>query len=144
VETATRRPLMLRDVEFMPPEASGDWCRWWFPVAPVAAVTEVAVWQAGAWVVLAPSDWLLVMGHDEPQLLLDAGVREIYGSAALRVRASVGHAAVPQALLQAVILIATEWHVAGAGLGDMVPEIRSFAAHALIRQNRYVRPRILA
>jgi hypothetical protein len=144
VETSTRRPLMARNVEIMPPDTSDAWLRWWFPVAPVREITEVAVWQDDAWLVLPATDWRLVMGHDEPQLVLADGVREVYGAAGLRVRATVGHDVPPQALLQAVILIATEWHVAGAGLGDAVPTINSFAAHALIRQNRYVRPQICA
>lgn len=144
VETATRRPLMVRAVEIMPPTVSGEWTCWWFPVAPVQDVTEVAVWHDGDWLALAATDWRLVRAHDEPQLVLGDAVRSVYGAADIRVRCSVGHTVVPQALLQAVILIATEWHLAGAGMGDAVPAINSFAAHALIRQSRYVRPQICA
>jgi hypothetical protein len=144
VETATRRPLVVRDVEILPPVDAGDWLCWWFPVAPVVAVAEVAVWRDNAWVALTPGDWSLKMAHDEPHIVLSDEVRAAHGDAAVRVRASVGHTLVPDALLQAVILIATEWHMAGAGIGDAVPMVNSFPAHAIIRKNRYIRPRIVA
>jgi uncharacterized phiE125 gp8 family phage protein len=145
VEDATRRPLAVRAVEILAPVTTGQgWRRWWFPAAPVAAVTAVAVWSDGGWVDLDPGDWVLESAHDEPQLVLAESVRAVFGGAAIRVQANLGHASgqIPQPLKQAVILIAQEWHMAGAGLGDTVPEVRSFAAHALIRQQRYSRPRV--
>lgn len=146
VEEGTRRPILPRPVELMPPVTSDGWCRWWFPVAPVVSVTEVAVWDPDtlAWVALTGADWSLEMAHDEPQLVLVDAVREVHGAAAIRVRATVGSAVPDERLKQAVILIAQEWHMAGAGLGDTVPEVRSFAAHALIRQTRYIRPKVVA
>lgn len=144
VEEATRRPLARRVVELRPPVTSDGWCRWWFPVAPVLSVTEVAIWDGAAWVVLPATDWRLEAAHDEPQLMLVPAVREVYGAAAIRVTAEVGHEVIDPRLVQAVILIAHEWHLAGAGLGDAVPAVNSFAAHALIRQVRYTRPKIVA
>jgi uncharacterized phiE125 gp8 family phage protein len=144
VETSTRRPLVARLVEILPPTASGEWTCWWFPVAPVQSVSEVAVWHDDDWLPLAATDWRLLRAHDEPQLVLGEAVRSVYGAADIRVQCTVGHTVVPAGLMQAVILIATEWHAAGAGLGDAVPTINSFAAHALIRQQRYIRPRVMA
>lgn len=144
VEAATRRPLAKRSVEILPPVTSTGWCRWWFPVAPLVQVTSVAVWTAGAWLVLAGTDWSVEMAHDEPQLVLSEAVRSVYGAAAIRVQAEVGHAVIDERLKQAVILIAQEWHIAGAGMGDASVTVNSFAAHALIRQTRYVRPGIVA
>lgn len=144
VEEATRRPLARRVVEIRPPVTSGAWCRWWFPVAPVVEVTEVAIWNGADWVVLPATDWRLEEAHDQPQLVLVDAVREVYGEAAVRVTAEVGHDVIDPRLKQAVILIAQEWHLAGAGLGDAMPAVNSFAAHALIRQVRYTRPKIVA
>jgi hypothetical protein len=147
VEAGANRPLVVRPVEFIAPASSGQcWTRWWFPCAPVAEVTEVAVMTSAAWTVLDPADWLLEFGHDEPQLVLADSVRTDHGAVPVRVRANVGYAAgrLPAPLLQAVILTAQEWHMAAAGLGDAVTEVRSFTAHALIRQNRYSRPKVCA
>lgn len=144
VEEATRRPMAVRLVEILPPVSSDGWCRWWFPLAPVKQVIEVAVWTAAAWAVLPGTDWSIEMAHDEPQLVLADAVRQVYGAAAIRVQAEVGQAVIDDRLKQAVILIAQEWHMAGAGLGDAVPTVNSFAAHALIRQTRYIRPKVLA
>lgn len=144
VEEATRRPMARRVVEVRPPVTSDGWCRWWFPCAPVVEVTEVAIWDGAAWVVLPGTDWRLEAAHDEPQLVLVEAVRQVYGAAAVKVTAEVGHSVIDVRLKQAVILIAQEWHLAGAGLGDAVPEVNSFAAHALIRQTRYTRPKIVA
>ena len=143
VEAATRRPLAKRQVEILPPVTSDGWCRWWFPVAPVVQVTSVAVWTASAWLVLAGTDWSVEMAYDEPQLVLSEAVRTVYGAAAIRVWAEVGHAIIDARLKQAVILSAHEWHMAGAGMGDASVTVNSFAAHALIRQTRYVRPGIV-
>lgn len=147
IETATARPLVVREVEFQAPLTSGGaWTRWWFPVAPVQSITAVSVYSDGAWVDLDAADYRLDCGHDEPQLVLADSVRSVYAAAPVRVTALCGHdlAAVPMTLKQAVILVAQEWHAAGAGLGDAVPEVRSFAAHALIRQARYRRPKLVA
>ena len=144
VEAATHRPMGLRSVEILPPVTAVGWCRWWFPVAPVVAVTEVAVWTAGAWLALPGTDFSLEQAFDEPQLVLGDAVRQVYDAAAVRVRAQVGHDVVPDRLKQAVILIAHEWHLAGSGVGDAMADVRSFAAHALIRQVRYIRPGVVA
>lgn len=143
VEAATRRPMAPRKVELRPPVGNGCWSRWWFPVAPVVQIDEVAVWTGSAWQALAASDYSLEMAHDEPQLVLIAAVREIHGDAAIRVQAEVGAMPINERQRQAVILIAQEWHLAGAGMGDASVEVNSFAAHALIRQVRYIRPGIV-
>jgi hypothetical protein len=108
--------------------------------------SDLAVMTGAAWMVLDPADWLLEFGHDEPQLVLADSVRADHGAAPVRVQANVGYAAgkSPGPLLQAVILTAQEWHMAAAGLGDAVTEVRSFTAHALIRQSRYTRPKVCA
>jgi uncharacterized phiE125 gp8 family phage protein len=149
IETATNRALALRDVEFLPPVTSGggcSWSRWWFPIAPVAAVTTVEVWDGAAWVEIDAGDYALEDGFNEPQLVLASTVREAWPDARLRVRASCGHAGatVPEPLKQAVILTARDWHLAGAGLGDAVAQVISFTAQALIRQRKYVRPQVVA
>lgn len=143
VETATRRPLALREVEIMAPVTSGPWLRFWFPVAPVSAISAVDVFDGSAWVTLDAAEYSLEFAHDEPQLVLAQSVRSVWPNGLVRITASVGHdsAAIPAGLKQAVILIAQEWHGAGAGIGDAVTEVRSFAAHNLIRQARYQRPR---
>lgn len=148
VERGTNRAIRTRAVEFMAPVTSGgcSWTRFWFPVAPVAQLTSVEVWDGAAWVALDAADYALEDAHDEPQLVLADTVRAAWGSARIRITASVGHAAgaEPAGLKQAVVLVAQEWHLAGTGLGDMVPEVRSFGAHALMRQARYIRPRVVA
>jgi uncharacterized phiE125 gp8 family phage protein len=146
VEEGARRPILPRPVEILPPVTSEGWCRFWFPVAPVQAVTAVQIWNeaTGLWVTLPGTDWSLDMAHDEPQLVLVEAVRQVYGAAAVKLQATVGSTVPDDRLRQAVILIAQEWHLAGAGMGDVAPEVRSFAAHALIRQTRYRRPKVVA
>ncbi len=145
VETGARRLLTPRGVQF---QYRGAWAqRWWAPVAPVTAVSEVA-WQdaAGAWTPLAPGSWRLEMPHDEPQLVYsDAAFAGVTDQAApVRVTAQAGSAAgqAPEALRQAVILIAKEWLDQGIAVGEAQgPQAPlSFGARALIRQGRYLRP----
>lgn len=123
VETATRRPLMPRDVEFAVPE--GDWQEWWLPVAPVLSVLDAGAGE-------------LRNAFDEPRLLRGSGL-----GATLRVR--VGYEIrdqVPPALVNAVILLAKEWLDFGMALpgdGSALPPL-SFGAIRLIKQRRYKRP----
>lgn len=149
IETATNRALALRDVEFLPPLTSGggcSWSRWWFPVAPVAAVSKVEAWDGDAWLEIDPGDYALEDGFNEPQLVLASAVRTAWPDARLKVTASCGHAAgaLPAPLRQAIILTARDWHLSGAGLGDAVATVVSFTAQALIRQGKYLRPRVVA
>ncbi|SIO36538.1 phage conserved hypothetical protein, phiE125 gp8 family [Rhodovulum sp. ES.010] len=140
VEAATRRPMTPREVEFHPRAVGG--LRWWFPVAPVSAVSAIA-WQevGGAWADLDAALAWLEAGHDEPQLVLPAGFLDgVADGAALKVTATVGASAVPRHLAEAVILIAKDWYDAGIATEDMVQKRVAFGARRIIQQQRYRRP----
>jgi uncharacterized phiE125 gp8 family phage protein len=148
VEVASRRPLSVRavEIEFDLAESLGMW-RWWFPVAPVVSVSEVAAlssFQPDAEIPL--EDVALQRGFDEPQLRFSHAalmVADPSKNQSVRVRATVGYAEnqQPTALKQAIILIVKEWYDAGVSIGDLTEAAVSFNVKALIKQQRYVRPR---
>ena len=148
VEVASRRPLTERavEIEFDLAEAHG-FRRWWFPVAPVSAVTSVtAVQPLVAETAIALDQVDVHRGHDEPQLwLTDAALAIADPSKAqsVRVEATVGYAEgeLPKGLAHAIILIVKEWYDAGVSIGDLTEASVSFNVKALIKQQRYYRPR---
>jgi uncharacterized phiE125 gp8 family phage protein len=124
VELASGRPMLARDLRLVTP--AGPWRRWWFPVAPVLAVTLI---EGGTAELLTP--------FGEPMLARDSG------DAALTITATVGYVdadAVPAALKQAVILMAKDWLEAAVTLEEIKRDGLSFGAKALIKQQRYRRP----
>ncbi len=148
VEIASRRPLTERavEIEFDIARVHG-FRRWWFPIAPVSAVTSVtAVQPLVAETEIALDQVSLHRGHDEPQLwLTDAAlaIANLCTVQTLRLEATVGFAAgkLPQGLVQAIILIVKEWYDAGVSIGDLAEASVSFNVKALIKQQRYYRPR---
>ncbi|WP_066706956.1 hypothetical protein [Celeribacter ethanolicus] len=140
VETASGRPIGVRSVRFEVPIQSGC-TRWWFPVAPVAALTKIQGLVAGVWGNLDPGAVHVEFGHDEPQLVMPAGFLSS-GEDAIAVEATVGAdvGAREKALKQAVILIAKSWFEAGISVEEFSEAQMSFGARALIRQARYKRP----
>jgi uncharacterized phiE125 gp8 family phage protein len=148
IEVASRRPLTERavEIEFDLAEAHG-FRRWWFPIAPVSAVTSVtAVQPLVAETAIALDQVDVQRGHDEPQLwLTDAALAIADPSKAqsVRVEATVGYAEgkLPNGLAHAIILIVKEWYDAGVSIGDLTEASVSFNVKALIKQQRYYRPR---
>ena len=142
VETATRRPMIARDVVITFRACGGR--RWWCPCAPVAAVDGVAVQQAdGSFAAVAAEDWRLERGADEPSLVFSEGLDWLASGGVVEVTCSVGYAegAAPRQLAQAVVLLAKEWMDAGITVepGQAVPQM-GFGVRALMRQVRYARP----
>ncbi|TMV84475.1 hypothetical protein FGG78_21700 [Thioclava sp. BHET1] len=143
VETATRRPMLPRNVTFT--ITAGPWLRWWFPVCPVVQITGLT-WLApdGTETALDLAGTVLRNPGEEPQLQIPEGYfPESAPHAELRIAASVGcaAAAVPLGMKQAVLLIAKEWFDAGVALDQAVVQPMTFAAETLIRKYRYKRPR---
>jgi uncharacterized phiE125 gp8 family phage protein len=146
VELASNRPLSPRTVEFIIP--FNGWVRWWFPVAPVSALVEIATRnEAGVWVVHDHSEFILHQPFDEPCLEIPVGWSGVATwPSAVRVRALAGYQAteLPQTLRQAIILLAKEWFEAGIALEEtQVPHL-TFGISRLIRQRRYRRPCIVS
>ena len=142
VETACRRPMLPRSVEFMAP--AGFWTCWWVPVAPVETIDLLSYLdENGAWIDLLASDFSLSGNFDEPVLKLAGGLRSTaLGSLQLRVQATVGYSGdtYPLAMKQAIILLVKEWFEAGLAVDEAVTSKLSFGIHALIKQQRYARP----
>ncbi|PCJ75529.1 MAG: hypothetical protein COA53_06440 [Rhodobacteraceae bacterium] len=142
IETACRRLMLSRPVEFMAP--AGYWTNWWFPVAPVIALDKVSyIDAAGAWADLTTADFKVITEFDEPILVVPEGFRSsVVGNKALRIQATVGYvdATYPLAMKQAVILLVKEWFEAGIAVDDAVVAKLSFGIHTLIKQRRYARP----
>lgn len=149
IETATRRPMLERSVEFQC-RATG-WRRWWFPVAPAATLTSIA-WQndAGTWVDLGTSGTRIEQAFDEPQLIVPATYfATVTDGAALRITATVGHTVAdrPRQLAQAVIMLVKDWYDTGImgmdetyRVGGAAPPQIPFGVHRLIAQCKYARP----
>ncbi|WP_370210962.1 hypothetical protein [Roseovarius sp.] len=139
VETGTNRPLTARSVEITFRAVGG--LRWWFPCAPVNAVTKIE-WQDGStWVELPLADVALEQGDDEPQLVFASGFwSSVSDGAAVRVTAEVGADEVPRPLREAIILIAGDWYEAGINPDKDKREMVSFGSRILMRQGRYSRP----
>lgn len=148
VEVASRRPLTARgvEIEFDLAEARG-FQRWWFPIAPVSAVTSVtAVQPLVAETAIALDQVSVQRGHDEPQLwLTDAAlaIADPCRAQSVSVQATVGYVdgQQPPALKQAIILIVKEWFDTGMALGEVSEDSLSFNVKALLKQQRYYRPR---
>lgn len=148
VEVASRHPLTERavEIEFDLAEAHG-FRRWWFPIAPVSAVTSVmAIQPLVAETAIALDQVSVQRGHDEPQLwLTDAAlaIADPSKTQSVRVEATVGYAEekLPKGLARAIILIVKEWYDAGVSIGDLTEASVSFNVKALIKQQRYCRPR---
>ncbi|WP_226550845.1 head-tail connector protein [Celeribacter naphthalenivorans] len=140
VETASGRPIGARSVRFEVPIQAGC-LRWWFPVAPVSALSKVQGLIGGAWADLDVSAARVEFGHDEPQFVMSTGFLSA-GQTAIAVEATVGidGGAREKALKQAVILIAKSWFEAGIAVEDFSEAKMSFGAKALIKQARYKRP----
>ncbi len=142
IETACRRPMLPRPVEFMAP--AGNWTNWWLPVAPVISFDKISyIDAAGAWVDLTLANFTVITNFDEPILVLPEGFRSgVVGNDALRIQATVGYegATYPLAMKQAVILLVKEWFEAGIAVDDAVVAKLSFGIHSLIKQRRYTRP----
>ena len=139
VETACNRPMGAREATFDVP--AGLLCGgiWWFPVAPVQAVTAVeGTADHSAWVARPAGTWRLETPHDTPRIALAAAP----ASTALRVTATVGHqaGAVPRPMVQAAMLMAKEWFEAGISLEEAPQRRVFFGAARLMRQARYLRP----
>ncbi|WP_322889312.1 MULTISPECIES: head-tail connector protein [unclassified Yoonia] len=142
VETACRRPLLPRDV-IIETRYQGGSC-WWFPVAPVQALTGIEVLERdGTWAERDTDDVVLASAFDEPKILFGeatlAGVRD---GAPVRVTASVGYpaGALRKGMCQAIIMLTKEWYDAGIAV-EQTAEIKvSFGVERLIKQNRYKRP----
>lgn len=148
VEVASRRPLTSRavEIEFDLGDAYG-FRRWWFPIAPVSAVTSITAVQPLVSETVIELDQASVQrGHDEPQLWFSdtaLAIADPCVAQTIKVQATVGYAAgtLPPALGQAIILIVKEWFDAGVSIGDIADASVSFNVKALIKQQRYFRPR---
>lgn len=143
VETGSARPLTPRSAAFT---VAAPFTCWWFPAAPVASLTSVKVLRAdGAEVAV---DAALVGAADQPRLVAEVEAwPEAMAGDVIEVRAEVGYdPAQPQpevaALKNAIIMLAVdrEMHRSASMAGDSRPA--PFGVGALIRQNRYVRPRV--
>ena len=146
VETACRRPMLPRSVEFMTP--AGFWTCWWVPVAPVESIDRLSYLdEGGAWVDILAADYSVSGNFDEPVLKLGEDLRSsALGSKPLRVQATVGYlgATYPRAMKQAVILMVKEWFEAGIAVDEAVSSKLSFGISTLIKQHRYARPLVVA
>ncbi|MBI6628330.1 head-tail connector protein [Pontibaca salina] len=140
VSYASGRPLAPGEYEFT---VQGYWRRWWFPCAPVSAITGLDVMGVdGDWQEQPLDDIQLVNGAMEPQLVLPVGWGGFHDSTGeIRVQAVVGHETPPLALKQAIILLAKEWLEAGLAVGEVELPKLAFGITSLIRQRRYMRPR---
>ncbi|APX23190.1 MULTISPECIES: hypothetical protein [Salipiger] len=144
VSTATNLPPAPGLFEFTCPV--DDWRRWWFPCRPVTAIEEIAVSDAaGAFVDRDLAGIQLVMGYDEPQLLLpDGWLRRDDQGRTLRIRAQAGETLSP-ALWRAIVALTREWRDADIAIsGEMEVPRGSFGVQRLLRQARYRRPKITA
>lgn len=124
VETATARPIVPRTMRFDLPE--GEWSEWWVPVAPVIGFADLAATGS------------VLRAFSEPRIRR----ADLAGDTVdLRVGYEV-ESAIPQQLVQAVMMIATEWRDADISVGEAVaaPQV-SIGALRLIKQVRYRRPR---
>ena len=152
IETASRRVLTPRAVAFdFELTDRLDFSCWWFPVAPVTEVSEVQVAAPFSTpATFTSDDFHLVSGLSEPRLLLSDAIRaEICKSEAgtMSVKATVGHAAPKVApikgLTNAMILVIKEWFDAGVSIGELSEIKGAFNAKALVKQSRYVRPKVV-
>lgn len=141
VETYTRRALTVRDL-VIEARAVG-WQRWWVPVCPVVALTGLSVQtENGTWLQLEHTALRLEAADDEPQLVFPGGFWSgAPEGAAVRFSFDAGHAAVPQSLKQAIILLAKDWYEAGIAVEKKEFLDVSFGCRALMKQWRYARPR---
>lgn len=143
-EVVTRgsgQPLTPRTMRFVVPVTG--WRRWWFPVKPVSALTQVeALDEAGQWIVQDIADARLAYDFDEPQLFLPDGWAGWADEPdQLRVTAEVGHnGSAPTGLRQAIILQAAEFYAAQIAVDEVVTNQINFGVERLIRQSRYLRP----
>ncbi|WP_323789973.1 head-tail connector protein [Thalassovita sp.] len=139
VETACRRAMLPRAVEFMAP--AGRWRRWWVPMVPLISVQSVAFQdEGGGWTELDQDGARIEALHDEPQLILSSAQRA-QTSAPVRVQCIVGDAdRIPRQMRQAVILQAREWLDAGFALDEFKAQRLTFGFDRLVRQVRYRRP----
>lgn len=145
VFTATGRAFSPVLYEFT--VAAGAWRRWWLPCAPVSSIQTVEVILTdGSTSLLTASDYRLVDGQNEPQLILTSDLD--LAAETVRVVATIGHAVnAPETrtLRRAIILIAKEWMDAETAIEDQPEAARvSFQARHLIGQVRYRRPCICA
>lgn len=144
VEDATRRPLTPRPVEFQ--FRPGTATRWWVPVCPVVSVTEVAV-QAGdgSFSAISAATYRLEQAADEPSILfLTGALAGLAQGGLVRVRCAVGGGRERVALRQAIILLAKDHYEAGIAVEEKKFLEVSFGCKALMKQQRYMRPRELA
>ncbi|MGR3452883.1 hypothetical protein [Pseudooceanicola sp.] len=144
VETATGCLTSSGSYEFTFPLLP-RWRRWWFPCRPVTEIIGLAVDDgAGGWTDMGSDDVLLLHGHDEPQMKLPEGWGGFdKGGDAVRVQATCGHVAALKWQWEAIILLAKEWYDAGIAFEGATEAPRlSMGALALIRQHRYMRPRV--
>ncbi|SOC11434.1 uncharacterized phiE125 gp8 family phage protein [Rhodobacter sp. JA431] len=150
VERATNRPLGAREVEISA-QLPGPVSRWWFPCAPVGAISKISYDVGDGAVDLGAESFRLRFAHDEPQIDFELGVFPyLAGQIEITVTATVGAADGDPSILtltQAIKLVAREWYDAGISVGSegSSGDLRlSFGARALIRSGIYKRPRVFA
>ncbi|MBZ4023254.1 hypothetical protein CKO11_12375 [Rhodobacter sp. TJ_12] len=150
VERATNRPLGVREVEIAA-RLPGPVSRWWFPCAPVSAISKVSYDVGDGAIDLGMESFRLRFAHDEPQIDFAAGIFPyLVGQMEITVTATVGAADGDPSILpltQAILLVAREWYDAGISVGSDggSGDLRlSFGARALIRSGVYKRPRVFA
>lgn len=142
VETASGRPLGVRSVRFTVAPIMGL-RRWWFPVAPVGAITSVKVFDDGVERLVDPADYRLAFGEDEPQLRFGAGVIGAE-SEMIAIEAAVGSpdGGLYLGLKQAILMIAKDWFEAGIAVDAVDASRLVISARTLIGQVKYTRPKI--
>ncbi|MDD2870328.1 hypothetical protein [Neomegalonema sp.] len=141
VETGAHRPLSPRRAIF---SIRRPFARWWFPVAPVRALTGARVARAGGGVEDL-TGLTLVQGHDEPRLSAAGVVWPWLGpDDVIEIESEVGYeASAPEAapLLTAVLMLAA-WRVLQRETASEAPAKEvPFGLRSEIRQHRYLRPR---
>lgn len=138
IETGARRILAPRVVAFDTRAGCGR--RWFVPMAPVLTIQSLHYQDdAGAWQEIPAAEYRLEMGESEPQVILTAAaLAGVPDGAVLRFELSCG--AYDHSLIQAVIALAGEWHLAGIEAERASAAGQSFGVTRTMRQKRYMRP----
>lgn len=146
VETATGRPFGPVDYQFT--AAFGFWKEWWFPCRPVTEITAIDLIGADGVPQAQPLGGARIgMCDDEPRLILtDDWAGHAVEATEIRITATAGVAANdPSALSvrRAIIMVAKEWLQSDMDMGEQdAPPRALFGGRRLIRQARYMRPKI--
>ncbi|MBL4761712.1 MAG: hypothetical protein JKY93_03320 [Gammaproteobacteria bacterium] len=145
VETGTRRPLTRRTMRFeFEIHRAGEFQAWFFPIAPVSEVLKVSAWSMDDGdVEIAPGEYALVRGFDEPKLCFSwSAMSDLSGAGLGKVEAEIGYDDSYNSgeLKQAIILIAKEWYDQDVSIGEAEEFRLSFGSKSIIKQKRYYRP----